>query len=177
MKKLYLLLTALIVVLIAGCGSHRLADYANTKPKFDLKAYFDRPVLAHGVITDRSGKVTRTMVVNIKSTWNGNVGTLDEDFVYSDGKTEKRVWTIRKDGDRYTGTAADVVGEAQGEAVGHAFNWKYVLAFKTDDGKIYNIDLDDWMWQVDEKVVINRAEFSKFGFKLGEIIITFTKLP
>jgi hypothetical protein len=177
MKKLYLLLTALFVVLLAGCGTHRVADYANTKPKFDLKQYFDRPVLAHGVILDRSGKVTRSMVVTIKSTWNGDVGTLDEDFVYSDGKKEKRVWTIRKNGDSYTGTAADVVGEAKGEALGNAFNWKYVLAFKTDDGKIYNIDLDDWMWQIDEKVVINRAEFSKFGFKLGEIIITFTKLP
>lgn len=174
MKKLSLFLSTLIIVLVSGCGSHRLADYAGTQPKFDLKQYFDRPVLAHGVITDRSGKVTRSMVVTIKSTWNGNVGTLDEDFVYSDGKKEKRVWTITKDGDRYTGTAADVVGEAKGEAVGNAFNWRYVLAFPVD-GKVYHIDLDDWMWQIDEKVVINRAEFSKFGFKLGEVIITFTK--
>jgi hypothetical protein len=175
MKKIYLLLSALFVVLLAGCGSHRLADYANEKPKFDMKQYFNGRVIAHGIVTDRSGKVTRRMIVDMKCTWNGDVGTLDEDFTYSDGKKEKRVWTIRKSGDRYIGTAADVVGEANGEAVGNALNWKYVLALDVD-GKTYNIDFDDWMWQIDDKVMINRAVFSKFGFTLGEVLITFNKM-
>jgi hypothetical protein len=175
MKKIYLLLSALFVVLLAGCGSHRLADYANEKPKFDMKQYFNGRVIAHGIVTDRSGKVTRRMIVDMKCTWNGDVGTLDEDFTYSDGKKEKRVWTIRKSGDRYIGTAADVIGEANGEAVGNALNWKYVLALDVD-GKTYNIDFDDWMWQIDDKVMINRAVFSKFGFTLGEVLITFNKM-
>jgi Protein of unknown function (DUF3833) len=174
MKKLQLLLLALFVVFLAGCGSHRLADYANEKPKFDMKQYFNGRIIAHGVVTDRSGKVTRRMIVDMKCTWDGDTGTLDEDFTYSDGKKEKRVWTIKKSGDRYVGTAADVVGEARGEAVGNALNWAYVLALNVD-GKTYNIDFDDWMWQIDDKVMINRAEFSKFGFKLGEVLITFTK--
>jgi hypothetical protein len=174
MKKVYLLLTAFFVALLAGCASHRVADYANETPKFDMKQYFNGRVIAHGIVTDRSGKVTRRMIVDMKCTWNGDVGTLDEDFTYSDGKKEKRVWTIRKNGDRYVGTAADVVGEAVGDASGNALNWTYVLALNVD-GKVYNIDFDDWMWQIDDKVMINRAEFSKFGFKLGEVLITFTK--
>lgn len=174
MKKLQLLLLTLFIALLAGCGSHRLADYANEKPKFDMKQYFNGRVVAHGVITDRSGKVTRRMIVDMKCTWDGDTGTLDEDFTYSDGKKERRVWTIKKSGDRYIGTASDVVGEARGEAVGNALNWAYVLALNVD-GKTYNIDFDDWMWQIDEKVMINRAVFSKFGFKLGEVLITFTK--
>lgn len=174
MKKLYLLLTAFALIFIAGCASHKISDYAGQTPKFDMKQYFNGRVIAHGVITDRSGKVTRRMVVDMKCTWDGDVGTLDEDFTYSDGKKERRVWTIRKNGDRYVGTAADVVGEARGEAVGNALNWTYVLALNVD-GTTYNIDFDDWMWQIDDKVLINRAEFSKFGFKLGEVLITFTK--
>jgi Protein of unknown function (DUF3833) len=31
------------------------------------------------------------------------------------------------------------------------------------------------MWQIDDKVLINRAVFSKFGFTLGEVLITFNK--
>ena len=31
------------------------------------------------------------------------------------------------------------------------------------------------MWQLDSKVMFNRATFSKFGFKLGEVLITFYK--
>lgn len=174
MKKIYLLLTTFFVVLLAGCASHKISDYANEKPKFDLKQYFNGRVIAHGVVTDRSGKVTRRMVVNMSCTWNGDVGTLDEDFTYADGTKEKRIWTIRKKGERYIGTAADVIGEALGEAAGNALNWKYVLALNVD-GKTYHIDFDDWMWQIDDKVMLNRAEFSKFGFKLGEVLITFTK--
>ena len=165
---------ATLALLLAGCASVPVSDYAQEKPKFDLQQYFNGRVIAHGIVQDRSGKVLRRMTVDMKCTWVGNTGTLDEDFTYADGKKERRVWTIRKQGDRYVGTAADVVGEALGSASGNALNWKYVLALPVDD-KIYNVDFDDWMWQLDDKVMINRAEFSKFGFKLGEVLITFYK--
>ncbi len=165
---------ALLAVLLAGCSSVQLSDYAREKPTFDLQQYFNGRVIAHGVVQDRSGKVIRRMTVDMKCTWVGDTGTLDEDFTYADGKKERRVWTIKKQGDRYIGTAADVVGEAVGAAAGNALNWKYVLALPVDD-KVYNVDFDDWMWQLDDKVMMNRAVFSKFGFKLGEVLITFYK--
>ncbi len=165
---------AALLALLAGCASVQVSDYAQEKPKFDLQQYFNGRVMAHGIVQDRSGKVIRRMTVDMKCTWVGDTGTLDEDFTYSDGKKERRVWIIKKQGDRYIGTAADVVGEAAGVAAGNALNWKYVLALPVDD-KVYNVDFDDWMWQLDDKVMINRAEFSKFGFKLGEVLITFYK--
>ncbi len=165
---------ALLAVMLAGCSSVQLSDYAQEKPRFDLQQYFNGRVVAHGVVQDRSGKVIRRMTVNMTCTWVGDTGTLDEDFTYADGKKERRVWTIKKQGDRYVGTAADVVGEAAGAAAGNALNWKYVLALPVDD-KVYNVDFDDWMWQLDDKVMMNRAVFSKFGFKLGEVLITFYK--
>ena len=47
-------------------------------------------------------------------TWRGNAGTLDERFTYSDGKTERAsgAWSDGAEG-RYSGRAADVVGEAR----------------------------------------------------------------
>lgn len=165
---------ALLAVMLAGCSSVQLSDYAQEKPRFDLQQYFNGRVVAHGVVQDRSGKVIRRMTVNMTCTWVGDTGTLDEDFTYADGKKERRVWTIKKQGDRYVGTAADVVGEAAGAAAGNALNWKYVLALPVED-KVYNVDFDDWMWQLDDKVMMNRAVFSKFGFKLGEVLITFYK--
>ena len=168
------LLALLTAALLAGCASVQVSDYAQEKPKFDLQQYFNGRVIAYGVVQDRSGKVIRRMTVNMTCTWVGDTGTLDEDFTYSDGKKERRVWTIKKQGDRYVGTAADVVGEAIGAAAGNALNWKYVLALPVD-GKVYNVDFDDWMWQLDDKVMMNRAVFSKFGFQLGEVLITFYK--
>jgi hypothetical protein len=37
------------------------------------------------------------------------------------------------------------------------------------------VQFDDWMWLVDERVMINKAVMTKFGFKLAEITISFTK--
>jgi hypothetical protein len=104
-----------------------------------------------------------------------DVGTLDEHFTWSDGTTSRRVWTItRLDDGRYVGRADDVVGEAQGEAAGNALRWRYVLALPVD-GKVWNVDFDDWMFLIDEKVMLNRSAMSKFGFYLGEVTLSFTR--
>jgi hypothetical protein len=113
--------------------------------------------------------------VAIDGRWKDNVGTLEEDFTYSDGTTSRRVWTItRLDTHRYRGSAADVIGEAIGEAHGNALRWRYVLALEVD-GKTYHVDFDDWMYLMDDEVMFNVSAMSKFGFRLGEISLSFRK--
>jgi hypothetical protein len=168
-------MAALGALALAGCASVVPADYAAERPVLDLKAYFDGPVDAWGMVQDRSGKVLKRMAVEMTCTWEGDVGTLDERFTYADGTTERRVWTIRKDGNRYTGTAADVVGEARGEAAGNTLRWRYVLDAKREDGSTIRLDMDDWMWLVDERTLVNRTTFSKFGIRFGEVTIFFRR--
>jgi hypothetical protein len=111
----------------------------------------------------------------MKCTWNGNVGVLDEYFSYSDGTTSRRVWTITKvDAGTYKGTADDVVGEALGEAAGNALRWQYTLKLPVD-GKIYEVRFDDWMYLQDEEVMLNYSAMSKFGVRLGEVILSFRR--
>ncbi len=99
----------------------------------------------------------------------------EEDFVYSDGKKERRVWRLTKlDNGRYTGTADDVVGTAQGQAAGNAFQWAYTLRLPVDD-KLYEVQFDDWMWLIDERVMLNKAVMSEFGSCLGELTLASTK--
>ncbi|MFZ4758331.1 MAG: DUF3833 domain-containing protein [Burkholderiaceae bacterium] len=163
------------LAIASGCAGIDPTQYAAEKPLLDLKQYFDGDIDAWGVFQDRGGKIVRRFTVKMKCGWTGDTGTLDEDFTYSDGKKEKRIWTVRKlPGGRYTGTAADVVGEAQGIASGNALNWKYVLALNVD-GTTWNVDFDDWMYLVDERVMLNRATMSKFGVRLGEVLLSFTK--
>jgi len=66
------------------------------------------------------------------------------------------------------------VGEAIGVTAGNAFRWNYVLALPVGD-KIYNVNFDDWMFLMDDEVMLNRAVMSKFGFKLGEVTLSFRK--
>ncbi len=177
MKRRLALLCATLAAaaLLTGCASPHAADYAAEKPVLDLKTYFNGELLAHGIFTDRSGKVVRRFTVKMSGTWQGKEGTLDERFTYSDGKTERRVWRLTDEGHgRWSGRADDVVGVALGQAAGNALNWRYTLALPVD-GKVVEVQFDDWMYLVDERVMLNKAVMSKFGIYLGEVTLSFTK--
>ena len=160
---------------LTGCANPQVADYAQERPLLELDRYFNGRVLAHGVFQKRGGEVARRFTVVMDCHWEGNQGVLDEAFTYSDGSTERRIWRLTKHADgRYTGTAGDVVGEAQGQTSGNAFRWNYTLRLPVD-GKEYEVQFDDWMFLVDDRVMLNRATMSKFGVTLGEVLLSFTK--
>jgi len=163
------------MLMLSACSTPDMALYAKEKPALEMQQYFNGTVDAWGMFQNRKGEVVKRFNVVIQCSWQGDVGTLDEDFIYSDGTKQKRVWTLKKQPNgQYIGTADDVVGEAVGIVSGNALNWKYVLALPVD-GKVYNVNFDDWMILMDDKVMLNRAVMSKFGFKLGEVTLSFRK--
>lgn len=161
--------------LLAGCAAPEPAHYAAETPVLDVQRYFNGRVLAYGMFQDRGGTVKKRFTVTMQCTWQGDIGTLDEEFLYADGSRQRRVWTLRKTGPgRYVGTADDVVGEAQGVVAGNALRWNYVLALPVD-GKVINVDFEDWMFLIDDNVMLNRADMSKFGIHLGSVTLSFIK--
>ena len=169
-------LTALALSpLLSGCAGPQVQDYAQEQPALDLKQYFNGPMQAHGIFTDRSGKVVKRFVVDMQASWKGNEGTLDERFTYSDGTKQTRIWYLTDHGNgRYTGRADDVVGEAEGQTAGNAFRWAYTLALPVD-GRVWHVQFDDWMYLMDQRTMLNKAVMSKFGIRLGEVTLSFTK--
>ncbi len=169
------LLTALGCLFVQGCAGPVPPDYAQEKPALDLRQYFNGPVKAHGIFTDRSGRVVKRFVVDMRCEWQGTQGTLDERFTYSDGTQQRRVWHLTDLGNgRYRGQADDVVGEAKGHAAGNALQWRYTLALPVD-GRVWHVQFDDWMFLVDAHTMINRAAMSKFGVHLGDVTLSFSK--
>jgi hypothetical protein len=73
-----------------------------------------------------------------------------------------------------SGTADDVVGEAIGHVAGNALHWRYKLRLKVDDST-YVVDFDDWMFLMDDQVMLNRARMSKWGIDLGQVTLSFYK--
>jgi len=169
-------LLPLVAALAAGCAAPPVPqDYARETPVLDLRCFLDGPLLAHGLFTDRAGRVVRRFTVALVGRWDGDRGELQEDFRYADGQTQRRVWhLVRTAPGRYTGTADDVVGEADGRAAGNALNWRYTLRLPVD-GRDIEVQFDDWMFLVDEHVMINKAAMSKFGIALGEVTLSFQK--
>lgn len=174
-RRLMLSAAAATALAASGCAGSSVNDYASELPQLDLKRYFNGVVDAWGIFTDRSGKVVKRFTVVMNCSWNGDQGVLDEDFVYSDGTKQKRIWKLTHLGDgRYSGQADDVIGVAQGQTRGNAFNWRYTLALPVND-QVWQVQFDDWMYVMNEQVMLNKASMSKFGIFLGEVTLSFTK--
>ena len=150
-------------------------DYKNTEPKIKIEEYFLGDVKAWGIFQERSGKVKRQFTAQMKGTFDGETLILNEDFSWNDGEKQQRRWEIKKVGEnKYEGTAPDVIGIAKGVSYGSAFKFEYNLLIPYKDKKI-KVRFDDWIFKQDDKVAINKATVSKFGFKVGELTVLFVK--
>jgi hypothetical protein len=168
-------LVLLPLLLFTGCSPMKPEDFAGTEPRFVVEDYFQGQTRAWGIFQDRFGKVRRQFVVDIDGAWDGRTLTLTEDFKYSDGETERRVWRIVRTGENaYEGRADDVEGVATGASFGQALYWAYTLRLKVG-GDSWRVQFDDWMFLQPDGKLINRATVSKFGITIGEVLIFFSK--
>ena len=168
----WILLTTIIFV--SACST-TIKQYAQTTPTLKLDQFFNGKLTAYGIVQNRQGEVLRRFTVDMIGTWDGNRGVLDEQFYYSDGAREQRIWYLTKHSDgTYSGDADDVVKPASGESSGFALNWKYTLSIEVD-GRNWDIDFNDWMYLIDEQRLVNRAEMTKWGFRVGEVTLFIEK--
>ena len=181
MKKNIFFTSILLIILFLFFNNYfnneamKPEDFKGTKPTINIEKYFEGPVKAWGLLQDRKGKVTRQFRADMFGKFENNVLTLEEEFFWTDGEKQKRVWKIKKiDEHNYIGTAPDVIGEAKGFSYGSAFKFEYDLMIPIK-GKNIKISFDDWIFKQDDKIAINRATLKKFGFKVGELTVFFKK--
>lgn len=169
-------IVAALLVLSACTFKPSLEDAKLSAAEFNLEDFFEGRVVASGQFQDVFGTVRRRFDVAIDGAWDGQTLTLVEDFAYADGTSEQRIWTLRKTGAQtWEGTAPGVIGVAHGEERGDAFNWRYEIDLPVPDGTL-RVTFDDWMWQLSETRVLNRAYMKRFGIDIGEVIILFEKV-
>jgi hypothetical protein len=170
-----LILAVIAFLGLQGCAGVSVERYSKEKPAFDLAQYFQGRTTGWGMVSNSSGEITRRFVVQIDGRFDGTTGVLDEVFDWSDGEKQRRIWRLEKIGpNRWIGTADDVIGEATGEIAGNTLHWRYTLAVPVK-GNVINLAFDDWMVLIDDKVLLNRATFSKFGVRLGEVTLSFQR--
>jgi len=170
-------LTALLgaLIMLSSCSGHTVEYYKDSAPKADIKDYFNGPIKAWGIVQDWRGRVVNRFDIDMVGAWEGDTGTLTEHFTYYDGKTQKRIWTIRKLGENsYEGTASDIIDKATGETSGSAARWSYVMDLPVSD-TTYRLRFDDWMWVMNDGVLINRSYIKKFGITVSELTIFMQK--
>lgn len=173
---IYRVTTLLLMVFLSGCSAPSLDDYKSTSPELHLDQFFNGKLVAYGVVLDRSGLLLRRFKADIDANWHGDKGEIKEWFEFDDGEKTTRFWQLTKQGDNlYVGEAGDVIGKAYGETRGSALFWQYDLEIEVGD-ETYEVTLDDWMFLFDENRLFNKTEMTKFGFKVGEVIIYIEKI-
>ena len=170
------ILTLFLTLFLTNCvAGMKPEDFKDQEPKLIIEEFLKGNVKAYGVLQNRGGKVTRQFSADLNGKWDGNQLILDEKFNWDDGEIQNRQWQITKiDENNYEGTAGDVVGKAKGYSYGSAFKFEYVLLVPVK-GKEMKITFDDWIFMQDDRVAINRATMTKFGFKVAELTVVFVK--
>lgn len=169
------LLIGTVAVLANSCSSVSVQDYAQSQPTLSLPEFFQGNLTAHGVVKNFRGRVTRRFNADITAYWRDGTGTLEEDFVFDNGDVERRVWNLEPtDSGGYIGTAGDVVGEGKVTLAGNSAFLDYVLRVPYN-GTTIDVRVDDRMYLVSPTILINESRMSKFGIKVGEILLVIEK--
>ena len=174
-----LFVLGLLSVFIFGCGTRSIAIYEAERPSFNLESFFNGKCRGWGIVLNRNNDVVKRFKVNVEGyfTADKSSGKLVRNFSGRMAR-EKRVWNLKKtEITNGGGTSDGVIGTAHGVASGNALKWSYRYNLILEDSFLnkLSVDFDDWMFLVEDNVLMNRAVFSKFGLKLGTVIITFKK--
>ena len=149
---------------------------ADQNPTLLPEDFFRGRTRGWGMIQDRFGRLRRRFVVDMTGHVAEGMLTLDETFNYDDGRSSRRTWRVRQltDG-RYEGRADDIVGVAAGSAAGPIVRWSYRMRIDMA-GRLRTFSLSDLMVLQGDGVLLNRIEMRKFGIRLADVFVVFTRL-
>ncbi len=182
MKLLAALLFLIVLAMIAknmlfSFRAQSPADYADTGPAFSLKTHLSGEILSEGLIYGPNGKMTNSFVAKMVGEWDGDTGTLSEEFTYSNGKQQSRKWFLKlEDSNTFTATADDIVGEARGVISGSTIKMEYKIVLPEDTGG-HTLTATDWLYLTENGVIMNKSEMRKFGVKVAELVATMRPAP
>jgi hypothetical protein len=152
-----------------------IKNYQKFLPSFDIRQILNGNMRATGIFQDSFGRQQRQFHASLHGQWQGNIGELHEEFIFNDGERQTRHWQINVlDDHRFTATAGDVKGIAQGQQYGNAVNMRYQLVLLLQEIRL-SVDMDDWMYLMDDRTIINRTIMRKLGIKLGELTLVIQK--
>ena len=183
-KIIKLVVLGLFLAGLVGCSQALfkadIKDYAANTPPLKLEQFFEGRSYAYGIFEDRFGNLKRQFRVHIDGRVDADSLILDERFIYEDGETARRVWTIQNRGVdetglmRYQGQADDIDGVATGQIAGNVLSWSYDIVLSLS-GQNLKVRFDDFIYQLDEDIAINRAYVSKWGVEIGQVTLVFLR--
>nr|WP_291424204.1 DUF3833 family protein [Acidocella sp.] len=165
---------------LTGCSSMTVSQFVNGHPSMAPDNWMVGAVDGYGAVIDRFNNLQSQFHVCEIGTWNPSARavTLVEHITYlqeSRDKPKNRTWHfVESSHGDWTGTAADVIGTADGEQAGNA--WHLVFHQKLPiGGRQVVVKIDDWRFREANSVALDHSIITKLGIRLATVEIAFVK--
>ena len=176
---LWLVLFGMLIAFSAVWAKGRFYAFAAQKPEdyksghgFDIRTVLNGPIACEGMIYGPTGRVSSRFTAKMEANWDGDTGTMAEEFFYDSGNVQKRAWRlILSAGGVIKAEADDLVGAGQGQQTGDAVYLTYKIKLSDAAGG-HVLDVTDWMYLMPNGTLMNRSQFRKYGFKVAELVAT-----
>lgn len=147
----------------------------NDLAPFDLLTWLEGTSRADGVFEDRRGRIRRRFTVELNGVAEGDVLRLNEHFLFDDGERQERNWRLaRGTGGNFTGRAEDSISEAKGRFEAGVAYLSSELSLRVGKRDI-SMRFEDAFYEIGPGLVMNRSSVSKWGIRLGQVLILFRK--
>lgn len=169
------LLAGLSALSLLGCATAPSAP-SDAVGAFVIERDLLGPSVARGEFRAING-VRRGFTVQMNGAFDGQVFTLEEDFLYDDGERDRKTWRLtRVAPGRYVGVREDVVGEAVGRQDGDVFRLEYDIRMPGRDGSPgMKLRFRDVMALRSDGSVVNNANVGWWGFRVARVELVITK--
>lgn len=177
------IVVGIILAVIAGISwrlrfsfySQKPKDYSTQKPSFLLTEHLSGQLICEGIIFGPFGRVTSRFTADMDAVWQGTRGTIKENFIYDNGRTQCREWTLEVNSHgSIKASASDIIGVGTGWQQGSSVHLNYRIRLPEDSGG-HVLDTVDWMYLLENGSIMNRSQFRKYGIKVGELVATIRK--
>ena len=143
--------------------------------RFELTSFLAGKTRAWGIFEDRFGRLRRRFDVDMEGTWQDARFRLNERFRYDDGREEFRTWWVTPGiSGAFRAECEDCVGGAQGQSGNDMVRMSYAFRLKLPSRSLV-VDFDDRLYRISATRAVNRVTMRKWGVKLGELSLFFTR--
>ena len=169
-----------LLLVLGGCSSTDIAQFAGGQPAMGPQHWMVGTVDGYGLVMDRFGTVKSQFHAHEVGSWDAGSHTVTvvERITYLQGSPDAptdRTWTfVQTAPGHWTGTAADVIGTAIGEERGNAWHLTFQQKLPVNGSEI-EVSVDDWRWRESDTVAIDHSTITKLGITLATAEIAFVK--
>ena len=130
-----------------------------------LEEFFSAPVRVEGFFVNLWSRSRLGIGIDITPAWDGCVLSLDEHFLFSDGRADHKIWRLEKTGPgTYNGSREDMIGTGRVWTEGNLVRLNYVLLMVG-----MSFRFDETMSLGEDGILIARSTIRKWRIPIGRV--------